>query len=527
MGSHRITQMISPEVELHTAASRRERVVTALKRSALGMVGFWTIFYFVLVFSLAHQKPFWNDELFTFYISRLRNLSDVWNALLTGAEQLPPFFFVITRAASAIFGFGHVFFRLPETLGYWLMCVSLFYLVRVRCSVMYGLIAMAFPLVTASFEYAYEARPYGLVLGLCALALSSWQAASRYRLRVLSLVLLTLSGAAAMSCHYYALLGLLPIVVGECVRCIYRKKIDFGPWIAFALWIVPLAFFLPLIKAAHSYSEAFWSKPKWTNTLGFYNTLLTPTALTFAVILIGLGIYHLARSSQNGDRIRVPGNIPVYEVAAVSAFALVPVLGIFLAKTVTGAFNFRYGLPAVIGLSILVAWSSSVLSDQRADIGVALFLMLSALSLANGMRLYLEVGDTLNTRVSAYQFLRMEAAGKPIVIVDPHLFFELSHDVTQRGSNMQLIYFADTTLALKYTNTDTVERGLLALKRLAPLDVRSFGQFNATHDHFLVYGYPGPFEWLVEDLIASGWELVVEGRNGKQLLFLAKRPHDR
>jgi hypothetical protein len=495
-----------------------------LKWNALWAVGCWTIFYFVLVFLLAHEKPFWNDELFTFYISRLRNLSDVWNALLTGAEQIPPFFFVITRFLSAIFGFGHVGFRLPEALGYWLMCISLFHFVRVRLSPMYGLIAMAFPLVTASFDYAYEARPYGLVLGLCALALCCWQAASIYHLRTLSLVGLALSGAAALSCHYYALVGLSAIMVGECVRSIHRKKVDVGVWITFVLWIVPLVFFSPLIKAAQSYSGAFWSKPKWTNTLGFYNTLLTPTSLTLAVLLITLGLYSMLRWSENVGSVRIPRNIPIYEIAAVSAFAFVPVLGVILAQAVTGAFNFRYGLPAVIGVSILVAWSSSALAHQRAGIGVVLFLVLTALSLAHGVKLYFEVQGTLKDRMSSYQFVQTEATGTPVVIVDPHLFFELSHDVAERRSGMHLVYLADTSMALKYTNTDTVERGLQAMKRWAPLDVRSFNQFSAAHDTLLVYGYPGPFEWVVEDLIAGGWRLAVQGRNGNQLLFLARRP---
>lgn len=131
------------------------------ERKPLAAIVCWTVFYLLLASVLAHEKPFWNDELFTFYISQRPSLADVWNALLTGAEQIPPLFFVITRSFTAVLGPSHIGFRLPEILGFWLMSVSLFYFVRVRSSVTYSLIALTFPLVTAAFEYAYEARPYG------------------------------------------------------------------------------------------------------------------------------------------------------------------------------------------------------------------------------------------------------------------------------------------------------------------------------------------------------------------------------
>ena len=50
--------------------------------------------------------------------------------------------------------------------------------------------------------------------------------------------------------------------------------------------------------------------------------------------------------------------------------------------------------------------------------------------------------------------------------------------------------------ALEYTGTDTVERGVLELKRLAPLDVEDFHRFCASHSQFLIYGFPDVWDWL-------------------------------
>jgi hypothetical protein len=513
---------------LEACASKLDRTLDILARNALWVVACWTLFYAALALFLAHEKPFWNDELFTFYISRLRSLSDIWKALLTGAEQLPPFFFVITRAFTAVFGWSEISFRLPEIFGFWLMSVCLFQFVRVRLPVMYAWIAMTFPLVTAAFDYAYEARPYGLILGFCGLALCCWQAAARGHLRTLSLAGLALSGAAAISCHYYAVLGLAAIFVGECARSFTKTRFDFGVWIALAASCTPLILFLPLIKAARSYSAAFWSKPQWANVFGFYNALLTPAALTLFALLIALGMYALTCSPHGSDHPSNRREIPICEIAVVLAFSLIPVVGVVLAKLATGAFNFRYALPAVIGLSILVAWSSSALVRHRTEIGLLLLLILFALSLANGIKAYLGLRGILNDRADAYKFVETEAKAveMPLVIADPHLFFELSYDIAKRRSTTKVLYLADTRLALKYTDTDTVERGLLALKQWAPLDVRDFNQFCANHDVFLVYGYPAPFEWIVEDLIPGGWRLVAKGRNGSQLLYLVRRQRE-
>ncbi len=366
------------------------------ERKPLAAIVCWTVFYLLLASVLAHEKPFWNDELFTFYISQRPSLADVWNALLTGAEQIPPLFFVITRSFTAVLGPSHIGFRLPEILGFWLMSVSLFYFVRVRSSVTYSLIALTFPLVTAAFEYAYEARPYGLVLGFCALGLCCWQTAARHQRRVLSLLGLSLIMAVAMSCHYYAVLGFAAIVAGECVRSISRRRLDPGVWIAFVLGCLPVTFYLPLLKAAHSYSQAFWSKPKLTNIVGFYNTLLVPAAFVLCVLLIMLGMYFMARSAHDTERDALPLSIPVHEIAAALAFTLLPVAGVLLAETVTGAFNFRYALPAVIGLSILVSWSLSMLGRQRASVGLVLTLTLVGFSCVNGIRVYLGVRGDLN-----------------------------------------------------------------------------------------------------------------------------------
>src|SRR3972149_1994188 len=184
------------------------------ERRKLWLLCGFSIVFLISTCWLASRKLMWNDELFTLYISRLPSVSDIWSALSTGADQTPPFFHIITRASFSLFGVNHVSIRLPEVLGFWVMSLCLFQFVSKRSSAIYGFVAMLFPLVTIAYSYAYEARPYGLVLAFSGLPLLCWQSAAEGRYRKLSLIGLALSLAAAVSSHYYAVLLFLPLAVG-------------------------------------------------------------------------------------------------------------------------------------------------------------------------------------------------------------------------------------------------------------------------------------------------------------------------
>src|SRR6185295_14459378 len=95
-----------------------------------------------------------------------------------------------------------------------------------RTSTLYGLLAAALTFATGALRYATEARPYGLVVGFCALALVCWQAAADDHCRKLSLTGVAVAVAAAISSSYYAVLILAPLGAGELVRSLTRRKID-------------------------------------------------------------------------------------------------------------------------------------------------------------------------------------------------------------------------------------------------------------------------------------------------------------
>src|SRR5690349_11858960 len=139
------------------------RALERLEQSPWLLLGCVSVIYFAATVALASKKQFWIDELITFYISRQPGFSDVWQVLLTGADMMGPLFYVVTRTFTGVFGDGLLALRVPEMLGFWAMCASLFFFVRRRSSTTHAIVAMLLPMLAASFYYAYEARSYGLV----------------------------------------------------------------------------------------------------------------------------------------------------------------------------------------------------------------------------------------------------------------------------------------------------------------------------------------------------------------------------
>ncbi len=278
---------------LRTAFTRSRSALIAAEQKWQYLVVLLSLLFLAITILLDLKRPLSNDELFTLYISRQPTLGDVWKALLTGAEQLPLFFYVVIRLFTGLFGSNAIGIRLPITLGFLLMNFCAFLFVRRRVPPSYGFIAFIFPAVTGSYYYAFEARPYGLVMGFCGLAVLSWQAAAEGRNRPLSLIGTSVFLACAANCHYYAVLLLFPFGVAELVRYYETRKFDWALYFAIGVSMLPLVFSLPVIRAASSFSSHFWSKPSWTSLISFYEYLLMPAgfALMLMVVISAAEVY--------------------------------------------------------------------------------------------------------------------------------------------------------------------------------------------------------------------------------------------
>jgi Dolichyl-phosphate-mannose-protein mannosyltransferase len=508
--------------------SLRCRIVTLLDRLGYRpglLLVLFAVVYFIGFGLIASKGVISNDELFTLYIARLPHFRDVWAALATGAEQTPPLFYAVTRAEIWLFGTSGLALRLPELLAFALMCLCLFHVVARRTSAVYGFVAMLFAFMTTAFNYAFEARAYALVLAFSAFGLLCWLWAVEGRLRVLALVGLAASPAAAISCHYYAVLSLFPLGLGEAVRSLRRKRIDVGIWLALGLSLSPLVVFLPLIQSARKFAPHFWAKPQWSSMAYFYeHFLLTPSAVPLlAIFLAVVACSTLRRPLAETSEPPARASVPMHEVAAAVGFLVIPIVAVVMAKTVVGAFSDRYALPAVIGLSIIIGWGlHSALAAQRAPV-VALGLVLLAFLAVKEVQTYRFMDRGRSFKTATFMFLEANARGDaPIVISGSTGFAELTYQAPKSIAG-RLLYLADPRKALQYTGTNSAEKGVLEMKRWAGLNVRPFQPFAASGQpcYIFIEDYPDQYNWVISALSTLNWRISLVARQGSGILFRA------
>src|ERR1051325_9085159 len=101
-------------LNLRTVLRRTHGALLVAERKWPYLLAILVLLFLAITILLDSRRPLSNDELFTFYLSQQPSLQDVWKALLTGAEQLPIFFFVVVRIFTGVLGATPVALRLPE-----------------------------------------------------------------------------------------------------------------------------------------------------------------------------------------------------------------------------------------------------------------------------------------------------------------------------------------------------------------------------------------------------------------------------
>ena len=479
----------------------------------------WVAIYFTALLPRARDKPFWYDEIFTWHLARLPSLGRLWECLREGTDPNPPLYYAAAHLMHEILGAAPWTTRLPAMLGYLLMSLCLYRFARRRVSGVFAWTAATFPLITEASSYAIEARAYGLVLGLGALALLCWQVAAEevgFK-RGLALILLPLSLAAAVASHYFAVLLFIPIGVGELCRSWHRKKIDVALWCSLIAGLLPLGVLYQLIKGATSYKGAFWSKPGWSFVLQCYAQLFEKSAIPITAIglLIALDArypYRWRRAEVPGADMGAPAAIPTYEYAAAMTYVLLPLIGLAFARVAAGgAFTERYTLAFVYGFGLLVAYSTARLGSRRRYLAAMITACCLGWFAGFEMLLHQRDGAAIN-RITAADFPRADSTDEPLVISWSVMFLQAKHELPRS--------LADRTYFL-CGGGSTDEAALKKLNDLVKLNVQNFEPFVAEHKKFFLCGFSN--DYVLQELMKSRAKLTYLGarrfRHGEVLIF--------
>jgi len=483
--------------------------------------GVFTVLYVVPTVYLAHLKLFWDDEFFTLYLSRTSSWHDLLQALATGADQHPPSFYYLTHLLTVIFGSSHVSWRLPAMLGFWLLCICLYEIVRDLTTPEWAAVAMFFPLSSEFYYYASEARGYGLVCGFAALAMLSWLRSAAYRKRMVYIPLLGISLAAAVASHYYAILVVIPLALGELVRARHIKKIDWPIWIAFTGACVPILAFLGTIRSARGYSSHFWATPVWSDAIAFYpNEFGLGACALLGALTIALSFRMIGRTGTDEPSLALRGSSwNSWQAVAVCSLAALPLPIMLLAKYVTHGFTSRYCIFAMVGVTVLLFYfvSRFALGRSAAAIGIIACVFVFILQVEQLNLKYKGIRKEMNQDITALSSVP-DASIAPIAVMEVSVMHRLSYYAPRRLAS-RLVYVADPNSSVAYLGQDTIDRGLLDLRFWFPINIVRADSFLTNNPQFYVFGETSTWSWLTFDLAKWGQtKLLARGERGR-LLF--------
>jgi hypothetical protein len=472
------------------------------------LIGFAAL-YLPIVCAEAAVRPFWFDELFTVYLSRLPGLREIWTALESGVDTNPPLNCWLTHWAISLLGENHLAARLPAILGFLLMSLCVFRFVGKRLPPGHAAMAMLFLILSGAWGYASEARPYGLMLGFSGLALALWQEAAERTHRRALLAALALTVAAAAWSHYYAVFTLIPIAVGEAWRWRTRRRFDPWIWVSLFAGLLPLAFLIPLVRGANAgtlglplRSPAFWAKPTLN---GMTQTYIALFALAIPACAAALAIAWLATLSGNRGRATERPALPGHELAAAAGFLLIPIVLTVFTRIFTGYYLGRYALATAIGGAILLAAATARCLPRPRSAMLAAIVLAAVFVGTRGWKAA-EGLTSPQPSVALQTLARKGDRNLPIAVANPLLFLQLTY-YAPAELRARLVYLSDPSVVVQYPDF-VPELCLRALRRWTPLPVKEYRSFLAAHPHFLVdYSGMKRIEWLVPQLDRDGCAL--------------------
>ena len=489
-----------------------QRAVAGLDRHRAWVVLSVTGLFFATAILRARATPYWHDEIYTLLLARLPTAGDVWRAARDGADLMPPLNLFLTHAVETITGPGIVPSRLPAMLGFSTMIAVVFALVRARANVMVACAAALVPWFTQGYRYGYEARGYGVMLGLSALLIWSWSEAARGRRRRLWLPLFAALCAATVWNHYFALVTFVPIAAGEAYRWATTRSPDWRLWIAGAAGLACCGPLVPLVRQASAQSATYWRHATWADVGDTY-WFLFRNLWSFDRGLILLLAAAIAFGLLRGRFDRLPSIAPGHEVVAGVIGLGLPLMSVGLGR-LAGGFTPRYALPAVVSCAVVAPLAIWWISRRSRVVECILVAVLAVGVLQPSIDLFrhpLTIPDPVAGRPLLIDHLR---TAPPVVVGGTVQFLELWYYLPP-DLRSRLWYVADPGRARHYTRSDTPDRGYIALARWAPIGIKTYDQLAGQHAFTL---YDNGQGWLAAQLRdASAVAIDAGGERGARL----------
>jgi hypothetical protein len=434
---------------------------------------------------------------------------------------------ILTGFAHQVLGTGYFSTRLPELLGFLIMMLGIYVFLRRRLPLPYAILGMVFPISTLAWQYAFEARAYGILLGCAGVTLAAWQNAAEGRYRKLSLIAIALSTLVAMGSHPFGGLLLVPFGLGELVRTIELRKIDWAVWAALCAGL-PVVAAYPLLFAAVHGLDMHGVHPTFSEIPSFYSEVFHG-AITPVLVGGGLALFYASLIRGTPPEKDGPAAaMPRYELAALAGLVVAPliVIGVYMTGA-GGMFWPRYGLICVVGAACLVALLAFRATAGNLRLATALLIGVVAwLGLARGKAAAGERQDPRERYLKSNPLLQKALTdGRPVVVNEPVIFLE--SDFYFPSESLSRLYYVvlEPEIRKRYPWQDVSDQLLVFTAQHIRLrahleDWRNFMQRNPV---FILHT-DGQKEAMQQTLLKNGWQMSLTEYSSAEALYEVKAP---
>jgi hypothetical protein len=483
-----------------------------------------------IMLTWSHYHLLWADEFGVLDTVSISSVARYIHLQLTTPVVFDPLVYSISAHASIrFFGAGAFAIRLPSMCGYLLMQVCLYYFVRRIASERAATFALAFPTLMGVSSYAVQARPYGLLLGLSALAMLSWQTVTRSdSRRTLPLFVLSLSLILAVNTQYYGVLLFIPLCAAESIRSLEHRRVDAPVLLSIGAGMAGIFILLPFARALsplrvhymndvsyHFVTHSYLWMMLGNADLGVPVQYIVPMqhilGFVAAVLLVVL-IWGFSRK-----RPRLTILLPRAEAVFLVLLAALPVFGYLLAHFVTKFIEGRYILTALIGIAALLAVLIAPLLQNKTIGRIVLVSLFVAIAVTGVQHIRTEIELAQGTMASLVltpetQHNLANYPGYPVYVMNPGVFqvagyYSPSPDIRSR---IALIYSQDEEMLHQHSDyisiTSANMRGY-GFQNVVPYESVSR---HGTEQLFLLYHNSG--DWTDQALEGSQAQITRLGQ---------------
>jgi len=463
----------------------------------------------MVVAIFADRKLLWTDELFTVSIAQQPTLGRFFDELLHGPDSLPPLTHLATRVSISMLGPTHIAFRLPAAVGFLIALVCIYQFLRVRASVAVSYVGVLALCSANAFPYAYEARPYGLLMGFCALSLLCCQRAAISR-RWYWYGGLSIGILGAISSHWYGVMVLVPILAGEIARLAIHRRVDWRMALAITIALIPTPLLRPFAAQAMTFRGVVPPPSDLSDYLKQVYEFANGPVLVCLCLAYLVAVY-VRRTGRDDAK-----SWSVHELVLVGATSALPIAGFVVAQLTGGQSLPRYLMTTAVGVALLVGVVTQLLDAQTKLFGrIALAATIGAAGTnVLAAKLNLQERSWVGEGKGVYWLLK--ATNDQQRLDDLPIVVENVHDY------LPLVHYAKSPLKEKLmylTGPDVMAgQGLLNMMSFMPLNVQRRDDFIREHNDF--YLYEGPERTpLLAQFLAHGATIVESGINDSRDIY--------